>query len=155
RIRERLSRTERPGDREASPESLGASRLPAFAITSLNNRHPEDRCFSLRCYRMPAPIDNPPNLHLATWASLAAARWVLIPTQCEDFGSQGLPVVRRSIARVQASVNPGLALLGILITMVQPRRAIHVLYEETLRADYGPDVLASRIPHAADLPEAV
>ena len=39
--------------------------------------------------------------------------------------------------------------------MAQPRRAIHQLYEEQLRSDYGTDVLATRIPAAADFPEAV
>jgi chromosome partitioning protein len=100
-------------------------------------------------------IDNPPNLHLCTWAALAASRWVLIPTQPEDYGAQGLAAVRRSIARVQASVNPDLRLLGYLITMAQARRAVHQLYEEQLRADYGSDVLTTRLPDAADFPEAV
>jgi chromosome partitioning protein len=87
-------------------------------------------------------IDNPPNLHLCSWAALSASGWVLIP-------------VRRSIARVRSTVNPELHLLGYVITMAQPRRAIHQLYEEQLRTDYGNDVLATRIPAAADFPEAV
>jgi hypothetical protein len=53
RIRERLSRTKNTRDHEAAPESLGASRLPSFSITGLNNCHPEDSCFFLRCYRKP------------------------------------------------------------------------------------------------------
>ena len=100
-------------------------------------------------------IDNPPNLHLCSWAALSASGWVLIPVQPEDYGAQGLAAVRRSIARVRTAVNPDLRLLGYLITMVQPRRAIHQLYDEQLRADYGADVLATRIPAAADFPEAV
>lgn len=102
-----------------------------------------------------ALIDNPPNLHLCSWAALAASGWVLIPVMPEDYGAQGLAAVRRSIARVQSAVNPGLYLLGYLVSMAQPRRAVHQLYEETLRADYGADVLATRIPAAADFPEAV
>jgi chromosome partitioning protein len=102
-----------------------------------------------------ALIDNPPNLHLCSWAALAASGWVLIPVQPEDYGAQGLAAVRRSIGRVRTAVNQGLRLLGYLITMTQPRRAIHQLYEEQLRSDYGADVLAARIPAAADFPEAV
>jgi chromosome partitioning protein len=100
-------------------------------------------------------IDNPPNLHLCSWAALSASGWVLIPVQPEDYGAQGLAAVRRSIGRVRSAVNPDLHLLGYLITMAQPRRAIHQLYEEQLRTDYGTDVLATRIPAAADFPEAV
>ena len=102
-----------------------------------------------------ALIDNPPNLHLCSWAALAACGWVLIPVQPEDYGAQGLAAVRRSIGRVRSAVNPDVRLLGYLITMAQPRRAIHQLYEEQLRSDYGADVMATRIPAAADFPEAV
>ncbi len=102
-----------------------------------------------------ALIDNPPNLHLCSWAALAACGWVLIPVQPEDYGAQGLAAVRRSIGRVRSAVNPDIRLLGYLITMAQPRRAIHQLYEEQLRSDYGADVMATSIPAAADFPEAV
>lgn len=102
-----------------------------------------------------ALIDNPPNLHLCSWAALAACGWVLIPVQPEDYGAQGLAAVRRSIGRVRSAVNPDVRLLGYLITMAQPRRAIHQLYEEQLRSDYGADVMATSIPAAADFPEAV
>src|SRR5262245_66364005 len=53
RIRERLSRTGNPGNHAASPESLGASRLPSFAKAFLNRCHPEDRCFFRVYYRNP------------------------------------------------------------------------------------------------------
>jgi chromosome partitioning protein len=101
-----------------------------------------------------AIIDNPPNLHLCSWAALAASGWALIPVQPEDYGAQGLAAVRASIQRVRA-INPGLRLLGYVITMCQPRRSIHQLYEEQLRSDYGPDVLEARMPEAADYPEAI
>lgn len=102
-----------------------------------------------------ALIDCPPNLHLCSWCALAASSHVLIPVQPEDYGAQGLAAVRRSIARVRSTVNPGLRLLGYLITMAQPRRAIHQLYMESLRADYGAEVLDAIVPAAADFPEAV
>lgn len=102
-----------------------------------------------------ALVDCPPNLHLCSWAALAASGWALIPAQPEDYGAQGLGPVRRSIARVRAAVNPDLRLLGYLVTMVQSRRAIHQLYEDTLRSDYGTEVLTTRLPAAADFPEAI
>jgi len=56
---------------------------------------------------------------------------------------------------VQAGANPGLRLLGYLLTMVSPRRTVHQLYEERLRAAYGADVFDARIPEAADFVEAI
>lgn len=102
-----------------------------------------------------ALIDCPPNLHLCSWCALAASSHTLIPVQPEDYGAQGLTAVRRSIGRVRSTVNPGLRLLGYVITMAQPRRAIHQLYMESLRGDYGDGVLTAIVPAAADFPEAV
>jgi chromosome partitioning protein len=100
-------------------------------------------------------IDCPPNLHLCSWAALVASDFLLIPTQPEDYGAQGLADVRASAAMVQAGPNPGLKLLGYLLTMVSPRRTVHQLYEERLRAAYGADVFDARIPEAADFVEAI
>ena len=100
-------------------------------------------------------IDNPPNLHLCSWASLVASDWLVVPTQPEDYGAQGLREVHLSMAMVQAAANPDLRLLGYLLTMVSPRRAVHQLYEESLRRDYGDLVFAARVPEAPDFVEAI
>jgi chromosome partitioning protein len=100
-------------------------------------------------------IDCPPNLHLCSWAALVASDYLIIPTQPEDYGAQGLADVRASAALVQSGPNPGLTLLGYLLTMVSPRRTVHQLYEERLRAAYGSDVFTTRIPEAADFVEAI
>ena len=39
--------------------------------------------------------------------------------------------------------------------MFYARESIHKMYEETLRAQYGDDVFATRVPHAAEFPEAI
>ena len=145
----------------------GVDIVPGSVLTDRHNRpSPEDEpraeLLAVRDFLAElAPgydvclIDNPPNLHLCSWAALAASDWVVIPVQPEDYGAQGLAAVRRSVDRVRATVNPGLRLLGYLVTMWQPRRSIHQAYEAQLRADYGELVFESRIPDAADFPEAV
>lgn len=100
-------------------------------------------------------IDCPPNLHLCSWAALAASGWVLVPLQAEDYGAQGIADVQESIMLVRSGPNPGLRLLGYLITMFNPRKTVHKLYESNLRDLYGADVFAVTIPHAADFPEAI
>jgi chromosome partitioning protein len=100
-------------------------------------------------------VDNPPNLHLCSWAALVAADFLIVPLSPEDYAAQGIADVQESVARVQAGPNPRLALLGYLLTMVQPRRTLHQLYEERLRAAYGASVFSARIPEAVDFPEAV
>lgn len=98
-------------------------------------------------------VDCPPNLNLCSWAALTAADWVLIPVQPEDYGAQGLPAVRRSIEMVRRVTNPRLRVLGLLMTLIQPRRSIQGVYVEMLRGEYGPQVLTTTLPNAADVPE--
>lgn len=100
-------------------------------------------------------IDCPPNLHLCSWAALVASDHLIVPLQPEDYGAQGIVDVQESVARVLSGPNPDLTLLGYLITMVAPRRTVHQLYEERLRAMYGSDVFRARVPEAADFVEAI
>jgi chromosome partitioning protein len=100
-------------------------------------------------------IDCPPNLHLCSWAALVASDYLIVPLQPEDYGAQGIVDVQESVARVVAGPNPSLELLGYLLTMVVPRRTLHQLYEERLRAAYGDDVFAARFPEAVDFAEAI
>ena len=100
-------------------------------------------------------IDCPPNLHLCSWAALVASDYLIVPLQPEDYGAQGIAEVQDSVARVVSGPNPGLRVLGYLITMVQARRSIHQLYEAQLRAAYGDDVFTARVPEATEFVEAV
>ncbi len=101
-----------------------------------------------------ALIDCPPNLHLCSWAALVASDHLIVPLQPEDYGAQGIIDVQESVAMVQSGPNPGLRLLGFLLTMVG-KKSIHQLYEERLRALYGAEVFAARVPEAVAYVEAI
>jgi chromosome partitioning protein len=100
-------------------------------------------------------VDNPPNLCAATWASLIASDHVIVPCVPEDYGSASLSPVFESVRLVASGPNPRLHLLGMVLTMVQPRLAVHQLYEQTLRGIHGEGVFATRIALAADIKEAI
>jgi chromosome partitioning protein len=100
-------------------------------------------------------IDCPPTLSGCSWAALVAADGLVVPLQAEDYGAQGVRAIQDWVATVRATMNPGLRLLGYLITMFNPRLAIHKAYEARLRAAYGADVFATMIPYAADFKEAI
>jgi cellulose biosynthesis protein BcsQ len=53
-----------------------------------------------------------------------------------------------------AETNPGLHLLGYLLTMVA-RRSLHRAYEELLRKSHGENVFTVTIPDAAVFTEAI
>jgi chromosome partitioning protein len=100
-------------------------------------------------------IDCPPNLHLASWASLVASDALVVPLQPEDFGAQGIADVKESIDRVVSGPNPDLRLLGYLITMSNSRLAVHKGFEQMLRSIYGTEVLETTIPISTDFKEAI
>ena len=100
-------------------------------------------------------LDCPPNLHLCSWAALTAADRLIIPLQPEDYGAQGIRDVHESIRLVREQTNPDLEILGYLVTMWSARRAIHKMYDESLRSLYGAQVFETRVPYAAEYPEAI
>ena len=157
----------------APSQLIRASSFPGISIvpgsvhlTSFNvpdpHRAPRDQQRAIAAFVAEARdgfdyilIDCPPNLHLCSWAALVASDSIVVPLQAEDFGSQGIASVLDSIEAVQAKANPRLRLLGYLLTMFNPRLAIHKAYEGTLRDLYGEQVFRTTIPYATDMKEAI
>ena len=100
-------------------------------------------------------IDNPPQLSAATWAALLASDYLTVEAVPEDYGSASLSPVFEIVQMMTAGPNPRLHMLGLILTMVQPRLAVHQLYEATLREMHGTGVFDARIPLAADIKEAI
>jgi chromosome partitioning protein len=101
-----------------------------------------------------ALIDCPPNLHMASWSALVASDALIVPLTPEDYGAQGLNAVTWSYEQVRSGPNPAVRLLGFLLSRVK-RLAIHGVYEQILRDQYGTLVFRARIAESADFLEAV
>lgn len=99
-------------------------------------------------------IDCPPNLYQCTWNALVAADAVVIPVPPEDFGTQGLPAVHQAIEQAQR-LNPGLRLLGHVVTRHDRRLLIHGAYPQKLRDVYGTAVFDTVVPEASAFKVAV
>jgi chromosome partitioning protein len=100
-------------------------------------------------------IDCPPTLALCSWNALVASDFVVVPLQPEDYGSQGITYIQRFIDQALAKHNPGLRLLGYLLTMVQPRLGVHAAYSGQLRSLYREKVFTNVMPHAAHFKESI
>ncbi len=99
-------------------------------------------------------IDCPPSLGILTLNGLCASDSVLIPLQCEYFAMEGLTQLLQSIKRVQASLNPRLAVMGIFFTMYDSRtRLAHDVVQEVI-GYFGKRVFRTIIPRNVRLSEA-
>ena len=61
-------------------------------------------------------MDCPPDLDMGAINALCAADWVLIPVDCDEWAADGLEIVTEQISSVRQYYNPGLKMLGVLIT---------------------------------------
>jgi len=69
-------------------------------------------------------IDNPPTLGVLTINSLVAATHLLIPIQASYFALEGTDDLMLTVNQVKERYNPGLKLLGVVITMYDRRTVI-------------------------------
>jgi chromosome partitioning protein len=99
-------------------------------------------------------IDCPPSLGILTLNALTAADAILIPLQCEYYALEGLARLLETRDLVKAQLNPGLALEGIVLTMVDMRNNLSRQVEAEVRQHFGESVYRTRIPRNVRLSEA-
>ena len=99
-------------------------------------------------------IDCPPSLDLLTVNSLAASDSVLVPIQCEYLALEGVSELLDTLMRLRRSVNPSLAIEGILLTMYDDRTTLSKQVAADLRSFFGSQVFEAVIPRNVRLAEA-
>jgi len=99
-------------------------------------------------------IDCPPALGLLTINALTAARSVLIPVQCEYYALEGLTQLLNTLGLVRESLNPGLEIEGILLTMHDMRNNLSRQVEGEIRGHFKDKVYHTNIPRNVSLSEA-
>lgn len=99
-------------------------------------------------------IDCPPALNILTVNALTAADSVLIPMQCEYYALEGLSGLVSTIEQIRESVNPRLAIEGILRTMFDPRNNLSNDVAAQLIEHFGDQVFRTIIPRNVRLAEA-
>jgi chromosome partitioning protein len=85
---------------------------------------------------------------------LTAADAIVIPLQCEYYALEGLAGLMETVALVRQSLNPQLALEGIVLTMVDARNNLSRQVEREVRDHFGDDVFRTVIPRNVRLSEA-
>lgn len=99
-------------------------------------------------------IDCPPSLGLLTVNALRAADGVLIPLQAEYYALEGLTALLDTIARIRTTLNPTLALDGLVLTMFDGRNSLARQVQEEVRTHFGDQVFRTVVPRNVRLSEA-
>ncbi|APF19787.1 chromosome partitioning protein [Caldithrix abyssi DSM 13497] len=99
-------------------------------------------------------IDCPPSLGLLTLNALTAANSVLIPIQCEYYALEGLSQLLNTIHLVQKSLNSGLSIEGVLLTMYDNRLNLCNQVAEEVREYFNEKVYNTVIHRNVRLGEA-
>jgi len=99
-------------------------------------------------------IDCPPSLNLITVNAMAAANAILVPLQCEFFALEGLSQLLKTVEQVRTTLNPGLSIHGVVLTMFDSRNNLSAQVVEDVRQFMGDKVYETIIPRNVRVSEA-
>ena len=99
-------------------------------------------------------VDCPPSLNLLTINALAASDSVIVPLQCEFFALEGLSQLLSTVEQVKRSLNPGLTIHGVILTMFDARNNLASQVVADVRAFLGDKVYETVIPRNVRVSEA-
>src|SRR5438046_444999 len=99
-------------------------------------------------------IDCPPALGLLTVNALVAATHLLIPIQSSYFALEGTDDLLETIEKVRQRPNPGLRILGVVITMHDKRTALGRDIREQIQKVFGGKVFKTVISKSVRLEES-
>jgi chromosome partitioning protein len=100
-------------------------------------------------------IDTPPSLGILTVNTLTAATEVLIPVQSQYFAMEGVVQLLDTIHKIREDINPGLTVLGAVMTLYDRRTLIAKEVEAKVRSGFtAGKVFSTVIPVNVRLAEA-
>lgn len=100
-------------------------------------------------------IDCPPSLGILTLNAFAAASALLVPLQCEYYALEGISMINRILNQIRDNgTNPGLELVGVVMTMFDGRTKLSQQVMSEVRQHFGEKVFETVIPRTTRLAEA-
>ncbi len=99
-------------------------------------------------------VDSPPSLGPLTVLGLVAADGVLIPLQAEYLALEGLAHLIHTLRRIRAGLNPGLALVGIVLTLFDRRTRLALEVAREVRRHFPRSLFRTLVPRNVRLSEA-
>ena len=99
-------------------------------------------------------IDCQPSLGLLTVNALTASEGVIIPMECEYFALRGVALLKDTLDKVTARLNPQLRIIGVLPTMYDARTLHSREVLATVQQAFGDLVFTTHIGRTIKFPDA-
>jgi cellulose biosynthesis protein BcsQ len=99
-------------------------------------------------------IDTPPALGILTVNAMVASTHLLVPIQAAYFAIEGTDDLLETYERIRARPNPGLKVLGVVITLFDKRTNISRDTHEQIRSVFGAVLFKTRIGKNVRLEES-
>lgn len=99
-------------------------------------------------------VDCPPSLGMLTLNAFAASDGIVVPMQCEFYALEGLSQLMITIGRIKRMYNEKLTVVGVLITMYNPRLLLSQQVMAELRKHYSEKIFETTVSRNVKLTEA-
>ena len=99
-------------------------------------------------------IDCPPSLGMLTVKALSVSDGVVIPMQCEFYSLEGMSQLLNTVKKIKNLYNPGLQIVGILLTMYNGRLTLTGQVVAELKKYYADKLFKVPISRTVRISEA-
>jgi chromosome partitioning protein len=99
-------------------------------------------------------LDTPPSLGILTVNALVASTHLIVPIQAAYFAIEGTDDLLETYERIRARPNPGLKVLGVVITLFDKRTNISRDTHEQIRSVFGETLFKTKISKNVRLEES-
>jgi chromosome partitioning protein len=138
-----------------APARISLAKVEAKLVGELDAHFRlKDRLDTVRADYEYVVIDCPPTLGLLTVNALVAASHLLIPIQSSYFALEGTDDLLETVDKVRARANPGLQIVGVVITMHDRRTALAKDIRSQIHKVFGPKVFKTHISKSVRLEES-
>ncbi len=138
-----------------APARIGLAKLEGKLVGEIDAHFRlKDRIDTVRGRYAHVIIDCPPTLGLLTVNALVAATHLLIPIQSSYFALEGTDDLLETVEKVRSRANPGLQILGVLITMHDRRTSLARDIRQQIYSVFGAKVFKTVITKSVRLEES-
>ena len=137
------------------PSRIAMAKLEAKLMGEVDGYYRlKDRLEEIRSNYDFIVVDTPPTLGLITVNALVAATHLLIPIQSSYFALEGTDDLLETIEKVKSRPNPGLQLLGVLVTLHDRRTTVSRDSLTAIKGLFGDKVFKTVITKSVRLEES-